>query len=241
MRNQNLVYKRLFDTDIESTNYEVATYSGVAKKTFIYLAMVFLGAFGGIALGTVNPTAYSGLIIASSLFTFIFSLIAMMSPRMSKTCGIVYCLFEGITVGFVSMVYNAVAGGAVVTALLSTVMVFMIIATLFVTNIVKVNSKFTRFLITFSISFVITQLLLILIMNISGQEYNITLCLGISAITILLASIYLLMDLDNIRIVVESGYPKEMEWYAAFGLAFTLVWLYVEILRLVAVIFADRN
>lgn len=241
MRNQNLVYKRLFDTDIESTNYEVATYGGVAKKTFIYLAMVFLGAFGGIALGTVNPTAYSGLIIASSLFTFIFSLIAMMSPKLSKTCGIVYCLFEGITVGFVSMVYSAVAGGAVVTALLSTAMVFMIIATLFVTNIVKVNSKFTRFLITFSISFVITQLLLYLIMSISGQEYNMTLCLGISAITILLASIYLLMDLDNIRIVVESGYPKEMEWYAAFGLAFTLVWLYVEILRLVAVIFADRN
>lgn len=241
MRNQNLVYKRLFDTDIESTNYEVATYGGVAKKTFIYLAMVFLGAFGGIALGTVNPTAYSGLIITSSLFTFIFSLIAMMSPKLSKTCGIVYCLFEGITVGFVSMVYSAVAGGAVVTALLSTVMVFMIIATLFVTNIVKVNSKFTRFLITFSISFVITQLLLYLIMSISGQEYNMTLCLGISAITILLASIYLLMDLDNIRIVVESGYPREMEWYAAFGLAFTLVWLYVEILRLVAVIFADRN
>lgn len=78
-------------------------------------------------------------------------------------------------------------------------------------------------------------------MAITGQEYNMTLCLGISAITILLASIYLLMDLDNIRLVVEGGYPKAMEWYAAFGLTFTLVWLYVEILRLVAVIFADRN
>lgn len=241
MRSQNLVYKRLFDSEIENTDYEVATYSGVAKKTFVYLAMVFLGAFGGIALGMVNPSAYTGLIVTSSLFTFIFSLIAMMSPRLSKTFGIIYCLFEGVTVGFVSMVYSAVAGGAVITALLSTVMVFAIIATLFVTNVVKVNSKFTRFLITFSISFIITQILLYLIMSISGQEYNTTLCLGVSAITILLASIYLLMDLDNIRLVVEGGYPKAMEWYAAFGLTFTLVWLYVEILRLVAVIFADRN
>lgn len=241
MRSQNLVYKRLFDSEIENTDYEVATYSGVAKKTFVYLAMVFIGAFGGIALGLVNASAYAGMIITSSLLTFIFSLLAMISPRMSKVCGIIYCLFEGVTVGFVSMVYSAVAGGAVITALLSTVMVFAIIATLFVTNIVKVNSRFTRFLITFSISFVITQIILYLIMAITGQEYNTTLCLGISAITILLASIYLLMDLDNIRLVVEGGYPKAMEWYAAFGLTFTLVWLYVEILRLVAVIFADRN
>lgn len=241
MRSQNLVYKRLFDSEIENTDYEVATYSGVAKKTFVYLAMVFIGAFGGISLGLVNANAYAGMIITSSLLTFIFSLLAMISPRMSKVCGIIYCLFEGVTVGFVSMVYSAVAGGAVITALLSTVMVFAIIATLFVTNVVKVNSRFTRFLITFSISFVITQILLFLIMSITGQEYNMTLCLGISAITILLASIYLLMDLDNIRLVVEGGYPKAMEWYAAFGLTFTLVWLYVEILRLVAVIFADRN
>lgn len=241
MRSQNLVYKRLFDSEIENTDYEVATYSGVAKKTFVYLAMVFIGAFGGIALGLVNSSAYAGMIITSSLLTFIFSLLAMISPRMSKVCGIIYCLFEGVTVGFVSMVYSAVAGGAVITALLSTVMVFAIIATLFVTNVVKVNSRFTRFLITFSISFVITQIILYLIMAITGQEYNMTLCLGISAITILLASIYLLMDLDNIRLVVEGGYPKAMEWYAAFGLTFTLVWLYVEILRLVAVIFADRN
>ena len=242
MRNQNLVYKKLFNTTFDETaSYEAASYSGIAKKTFLYLGMVVLGAFLGIALGMVNASAYLGLIITSSFLTFFFSIVAMTSPRLSKVFGILYCLFEGVSVGFVSMVYSAVAGGAVLVALLSTLSVFAIVTTLFVTNIVKVNSKFIRFLVTFSISFIVSMAIFMLIMAVSGQKYSISLCWGISAITVFLASLYLLMDLDNIRVVVEGGYPKEMEWYAAFGLAFTLVWLYIEILRIVAVIFADRN
>lgn len=242
MKNQNLVYKKLLNTTFdEATDYEVASYGGIAKKTFIYLATVVLGAVLGIALGFVNPSAYLGLIITSSVLTFFFSIIAMLFPKQSKVFGILYCLFEGVSVGFVSMAYSAIAGGAVLISLLSTLMVFAIITTLFVTNLVKVNSKFIRFLVVFSIGFIVSISLFMLVMSITGQEYSISLCLGISAITVFLASLYLLMDLDNIRIVVEGGYPKAMEWYAAFGLTYTLVWLYIEILRIVAVIFADRN
>ena len=67
------------------------------------------------------------------------------------------------------------------------------------------------------------------------------LTLGVSAVTVLLAALYLLMDLDTIRRIVEGGMPKEMEWYASFGLAFTLVWLYVEILRIVAIVFSNKD
>ena len=181
------------------------------------------------------------LLVISLIATSICAFIGMISPRASKIAGTLYCLAEGILVGYISVTYGAIAEGAVVTALLSTLAVFMIIATLFATNAVKTGSRFRRFLITFSISFIVAQLILYLIMSFSGQQYNILLCLGVSAITVFLASLYLLMDLDTVRLVVEGRYPKEYEWYASFGLAFTLVWLYIEILRIVTILFADRN
>ena len=238
---RNMVFDRIENQEFVNENYEVATYSGVTKKTLFYLMMVVLGAFGGFALGAVNEALYVGILAASGLLTFIFAMIAMLSPRSAKVAGSLYCLFEGCVVGFISMAYSTLLEGAVLTALLSTTMVFFVVATLFLSNIVKVNSKFMRFLLIFAISFIVTQLVLYLIMAISGQEYSITLCLGISAITVFLASLYLLFDLEHIRMTVEGGYPKEYEWYASFGLTFTLVWLYVEILRLIVIIFTDRN
>lgn len=238
---RNMVFDRMENQEFVNENYEVATYSGVTKKTLFYLLMVVLGAFGGFALGAVNEALYVGILAASGILTFVFAMIAMLSPKSAKVAGSLYCLFEGTAVGFVSIAFSTLLEGAVLTALLSTTMVFFIVATLFLSNIVKVNSKFIRFLLIFAISFVVTQLVLYLIMAISGQEYSITLCLGISAITVFLASLYLLFDLEHIRMTVEGGYPKEYEWYASFGLTFTLVWLYVEILRLIVIIFTDRN
>jgi len=241
MRSRNIVFNKIRNAEYVNENYEVATYAGVGRKTLFYLLMVLVGAVGGILVGLVNQSLYLSILIVSSMTTFIFALVGMMSPRASKIAGSLYCIAEGTLVGCVSMMYGAIAEGAVVTALLSTFAVFMIIAMLFTTNAVKTGSRFRRFLITFSISFIVAQLILYLIMSFSGQQYNVLLCLGVSAITVFLASLYLLMDLDTVRLVVEGRYPKEYEWYASFGLAFTLVWLYIEILRIVTILFADRN
>ena len=234
MRSRNIVFNKIRNADYVNENYEVATYAGVGRKTLFYLLMVLLGAVGGISIGLINQSLYLSILVVSSLTTFIFALVGIMSPRASKIAGTLYCIAEGTLVGCLSMIYGAIAEGAVVTALLSTLAVFMIIATLFATNAVKTGSRFRRFLITFSISFIVAQLILYLIMSFSGQQYNILLCLGVSAITVFLASLYLLMDLDTVRLVVEGRYPKEYEWYFGFSLMVTIVWLYVEILRLLA-------
>ena len=241
MRSRNIVFNKIRNAEFVNENYEVATYAGVGRKTLYYLLMVLVGAVGGLFVGLNNEGLYMSLLVISLIATSICAFIGMISPRSSKIAGTLYCLAEGILVGYISVTYGAIAEGAVVTALLSTLAVFMIIATLFATNAVKIGNRFRRFLITFSISFIVAQLILYLIMSFSGQQYNILLCLGVSAITVFLASLYLLMDLDTVRLVVEGRYPKEYEWYASFGLAFTLVWLYIEILRIVTILFADRN
>lgn len=241
LNQSNIVYNRILNSDIEATDYEVATYGGVAKKTLFYLLMVFLGAFGGILLAGINANAYAAILGIACMTTFIFSLISFFSPRACKVTGSIYCLLEGVIVGFVSLVYGAVANGAVMAALVSTLMVFTVVATLFVTNIVKVNSRFYKFLIIFAVGFILSQLALWLILTVTGQQYGFGLTLGVSAITVFLATLYLFFDLEHIRQIVEGGYPKSYEWYTSFGLVFTLVWLYVEILRIVAIVFNNRN
>ena len=78
-------------------------------------------------------------------------------------------------------------------------------------------------------------------MQMFGYEMNLGLNLLVSAISIFIASLYLFFDLENIRQVVQGQYPKQYEWYAAFGLSFTLIWLYVEILRIAIVILSKAN
>lgn len=240
-RSSNIVFKKILNNEADAANYEVATYSGIAKKSLFYLVLVLVGAFGGLFLGSVNASVYGVLLPVAAVGTFIFALISFFSPRLVKITGSIYCLLEGLLVGFISVIYGAVAEGAVMTALLSTVMVFTVVTTLFLTNIVKVNSGFMKFLFIFAIGLILSQIVLYLIMTFTGQTYSVGLCLGISVLTVFLATLYLLFDLEHIRQVVEGGHPKDLEWYASFGLVFTLVWLYIEILRIVTILFANRN
>ncbi|MFA5542678.1 MAG: Bax inhibitor-1/YccA family protein, partial [Bacilli bacterium] len=121
-----------------------------------------------------------------------------------------------------------------------------VVSTLYFSRIVKVNSKFMRFLLLFSIStiltyFVVFILNLIIPTVIAPLIANTGVSILISVVMILLASLYLMFDLEQIRQVVEGGQPKNMEWYVAFGLIYTIIWLYIQILRLVAIIMSrDR-
>ena len=241
MRSSNLVFRRLRNMDFDNANYEVATYKGVAKKTIIYMMVTILSAIGGIALGYIYPALYMTMIIASALTTFIFGLIALLAPRASKVCGVIYCMGEGILVGYISMLFSSVSNGIVPAALLSTFMVFGVVVCLFVTNIVKVTDRFRRFALTFGISAAISFLVLYLLLTLTGSEFSLSYTFLVCIISTFLASIYLLLDLDNIRRIVEGGAPKEYEWYTAFGLAYTLIWLYIEILRLCLIVFGRRN
>lgn len=241
MRSSNLVFRKLRNMDFDNVDYEVATYKGVAKKTIIYMMTTITAAVGGVVLGYMFPSLYLSLIISSALTTFIFGLISLLVPRASKICGIIYCIGEGVLVGFISMLYASVSKGIVPAALLSTFMVFGVVVVLFVTNIVKVTDRFRRFAITFGISFVISFLMLYLLMALTGSEFSAPIMLLVCLISTFLAALYLLLDLDNVRRIVEGGAPKEYEWYTAFGLAYTLIWLYIEILRLCAIIFGRRS
>jgi uncharacterized YccA/Bax inhibitor family protein len=241
-RSHNPVYRRaLNETESLDKTYEASTYAGVARKALFYIALVLVGAFGGLALMVANTELFVTMLIISLFTTTIFALFAFLIPSAAKVFGSLYCLAEGLLVGVVSLAFEAVAPGVVLAALLSTVVVLTLVVTLFLTGTVKVTSKFIRFLMIFALSILVTMLLLWIISLFIQIEFDFRIMAVVSGIMIFLCTLYLFFDLEMIRRVVEGGAPKFFEWYVAFGLVFTLVWLYMELLPLLARLMMRRD
>lgn len=241
-RSHNPVYRRaLNETESLDKTYEASTYAGVARKALFYIALVLVGAFGGLALMVANTELFVTMLLISLFTTTIFALFAFLIPSAAKVFGSLYCLAEGLLVGVVSLAFEAVAPGVVLAALLSTVVVLTLVVTLFLTGTVKVTSKFIRFLMIFALSILVTMLLLWIISLFIQIEFDFRIMAVVSGIMIFLCTLYLFFDLEMIRRVVEGGAPKFFEWYVAFGLVFTLVWLYMELLPLLARLMMRRD
>lgn len=238
-RSSNVVINKIFKTDF-STDYTSATYKGVAKKTFYFLFLTVLGAFLGLFSLNALPLIGTAMLVFSSFATFIFALVAFLSPKRTRIFGSLYCVFEGMLVGVISILYNSLSNGIIVSALLATFTVLFVVATLYLTNIVKAGSKFKRFLLTFSISCIISILMINLFTMFTGGVMASPINMLVSVVTTFIAVLYLFFDMEQIKMVVEGGYPEEAEWMASFGLAYTIIWLYIELLRLL-VIFASRR
>lgn len=241
----NPVFRKFRDTkdDLGVVETNTASYKGIAKKVLFFFLFVLVGA--GVSVGLLKSIfagstefedTYFIILLVAIIGAFIFSILAHSIPKATKVTGAIYCLFEGFLVGSVSYIFGSVTYGAVPIALIGTLSVFLVVSALYVTGLVKVTNKFLNFLIILSLSFLVSTLFMLIFVWIVGMEINIWLVILIGSISLLLSILYLFMDLKNIHMVVEGGFPKESEWYAAFGLTFTLIWIYIEILRLAFII-----
>lgn len=233
--NSNPAFKRIEKAEYD-VSYETATYKGIAAKTLYYLALVLGGGLGGLFLIANYPTIGIAVFIGSFIVSLVCGLIALLKPKATKVAGSLYCLFQGVFVGVISMTFAATTNGIVPAALLGVISVFLVVTTLYVTRIVKVTNKFMNFLFVFAISFLLTLVALFLFSIFGGFTFNLPIMALISGISVVLATLYLFMDLEQIRMVVEGEYPKEYEWHAAFALSYTLIWLYIELLRLIFIL-----
>ena len=116
-RSNNPVYKRALSQaeGAIDISYEASTYAGVARKVLFYIALVVIGAVGGIALMASNPDLFVNLLILSLATTGIFAFIGFLIPSAAKFFGSIYCLGEGLLVGVVSLVFDTAAPGVVLS------------------------------------------------------------------------------------------------------------------------------
>jgi len=207
--------------------------------------------------GTVNKTGLSLLILlVSAFYTFqnnntsfiwigiiigtILAFITIFKKEWAPYTVPFYAAFEGLALGGISAIYEGVYGGIVQQAVFLTFGIFMALLFAYKTQIIKPteNFKLGLFAATGGIFFFYLISLILSFFGVDIVILNATngsmMSIGFSVFVVIIASLNLVLDFDFIEHGAEIGAPKHMEWYGAFGLLVTLIWLYLEILKLLA-------
>lgn len=187
---------------------------------------------------------YSGkIMIVISLITFIVAMFTIFSPKNSQFSAVIYAAFEGLFLGSLSKFFNNFYPGIVLPAILLTIVAVFL--TVFIYGKRPSIADRTRKGVMIAITTIVVTSLIGVLLSYFGiilPIYNNGI-IGIvfSLVVVIVATISLMQDYDFILRGAQSGAPKYMEWYAAFGLILTIVWLYMKILQLLAKIFSNND
>ena len=161
----------------------------------------------------------------------------MFKPQAARILAPVYALAQGAVVGAISKVFNLQYPGIVLQAVGATIGVFVVMLVLYRTGILRVTDKFRRIIVGATLGLMVFYLFSF-VAGFFGANLiptgSSTMSIGFSVLVAGLAAMNLALDFDFIDKAEAAGAPKHMEWFAAFGIMVTLVWLYLEILRLLA-------
>ena len=213
------------------------TVSGTINKSFTMLLMLLSTAIVSWWLvgNGYNPMVFT---IGGGVIGLILVLVASFKPTTSPYTAPAYALFEGLFIGGLSAVFEAMYPGLVIQAVSATFITFLVCFGLYKYNIVKVTETFKSVVIGATMAiFAFYLISWIASMFIDFQPIhhgNSLMSIGISVFVIIIAALNLFLDFDMIEKGSQSKAPKYMEWFAAMGLMITLVWLYVEFLRLLS-------
>lgn len=211
------------------------TADDVVMKTAMTLGLALL-------TGTITAVAVLGQaispfppLIVGFLVGLVVSLILIFRPRPSAPLVLIYSAAEGVALGALTGVVEMFAPGVGLQALLGTALVFAVMLVVYRTGAVKVTPKLTKWIIA-AAGGAFLLMLVNLVLGLFGVNTGLrgtgTLGIVFSLVVIGIAAFMLLLDFDNADQMIRQGLPSKWAWYAAFGLMTTLVWLYVEILRL---------
>ncbi len=235
----------LFSTiDTSYAAQSTATYRGVTLKTITLLAITAL--FAVItAISLPQITNMGGLIsalIASSIIGFISVIVGRTSVRAAKYCGVIYSACQGLFLGTMTAILEVSFPGISLIAIFSTLIIFGVMLVLFATGVIRYGS----FLRKVCISMGIAALLLVLFISIvytliPGLANNFGALIAIEGFLLVYGAITLSMNFAEVQYLVESGFDEQHEWTAALGLMVSIIYIYVEVLRLAAIILANKD
>lgn len=213
------------------------TAQGSVSKTLFLLAIVILCGLYTWNMGAQGFTDRLYIITAgSAIFGFILAIFTSFNPKASMFTGILYAVCEGFFLGAVSCVFDSAYNGIVVQAVGATLTTALSMLILYKLNIFRATEKFKKIVLTATMGIGIYYLIAI-IAGFLGHAIiplGSLIGIGISAFVCGVAAFNLIIDFDFIERGSQNMLPDYYEWYGAFGLLVTLVWLYVELLRLFA-------
>ena len=217
----------------------VMTLQGTTAKSFLLVLLaVFSAAFTWREFMSGNVGILTPAILVGGIGGFIVALVTIFKPRVAPYTSPFYAVLEGLLLGAVSARYQSLYQGLPLQAVGLTFMVFLAMLTVYQTRIIKVTDKF-RFGVAAATGGIALFYLLSIVLSMFGVRIPMVheagiVGIGFSVIVVGVAALNLVLDFDFIERGVQAQAPRYMEWYGAFGLLVTLVWLYLEMLRLLS-------
>lgn len=220
------------------------TASGTYAITgLLFLIVVAAAAFGWsqVEIVTVDgrqealTPAWTWLVF---LLTLIVGLVGAFAYRAAPITSVLYALGEGSLLGIASRYYEMRFEGIVSQALVATLCIFVVVYLLYSLRVVKVTSRFATVVIAATggivLLYVAAWLLSVLGVDLRFLYAPTPLGIGISVLIVIVGALNLTLDFDFIEKAASAGAPRYMQWYAAYGLMLSLIWIYVYVLRLLA-------
>ncbi len=257
----NPVMRRLDSVD-ETSDSACASYGGITLKTIYFLLFSVVGVFvqlimqNALATGDTFKVNYEGFkvdifygeaiaLVVAVVLAIAFQIMAFFARKTTPITGALYSITQGYIISFLIFTilgaYDMEYLGAL--ALLITMLIVVIMAVLYSTGIIRVTQKFKLVLTVLFFTVVAVSLFTLIGYFIpftrgmvTDIRHNFGFSVGFGIIFIIIASLFLICDFDTIDHVVNDKLPKKYEWQAAFGLSFTVLWLYLKVLDLIITI-----
>ena len=207
----------------------------VTRTAILFAVLVAVGA----AAWTLNLGA--GAMMLGVFGGFALAMVNSFSKSVKPALAIAYAAFEGLALGTISHIYNSYYQGIVSQAVIVTICAFAGMLFAYKSGRIRVTPKFTKVLMTAMIGYLVLALVGFIGSFFGASIYSIGgFGLLIAAGGMVLASFFLILDFDQIQNGVNAGLPEAESWRAAFGLMVTIVWLYMEVLRLLSILRNDN-
>jgi uncharacterized YccA/Bax inhibitor family protein len=211
------------------------TMDDVVMKTGLLLGIILLtGAFAWAA--DVGP----GLVVGAAIAGLVLALVNIFKREVSPALVVAYAAFEGVFLGAVSHAYNDAYSGIVVQAALGTAAVFGTVLLLFTSGKLRATPRFAKMVVGAFLGLFVLLIINVLVdvFDGSGDGFGLrsggTAAILFSVAFIIAGSLTFVLDFDRARQLVDAGAAERESWRISFGLVVGLVWLYLEVLRLLS-------
>jgi uncharacterized YccA/Bax inhibitor family protein len=217
------------------------SFDDVVTKTAVVMAVLI--ATAAVAWNVIPPLGLTlPALIVSGLVGFVVVLVVSFRRVVSPPLVLAYAAIEGVFIGTISQIFEAIYPGIVAQAIVGTFFAAGVTLAAYKFFNIRVTPKFQKIVVISTIAFaamLLVNFIFSLVTGGPGLRGGLVgdvslLAYGISAIAIVLAVLNLVLDFDYIEQGVAMGAPASESWRGAFGLTVTMVWLYIEILRLLS-------
>ena len=239
--NPALNTKTFRNLPIATDTDQVMTIQGTVNKTGIMLLLLIISAswtWGKFFSWGGNAAAVYPWMIGGAIGGFVVAMATVFKKHWAGITAPIYAILEGLFLGGISAVFESMYPGIVMQAVTLTFGTMFTLLFAYKSGLIKVTENFRLGLVAATGGIFLVYMASFILgffgINMPFIHESGLLGIGFSLFVVVIAALNLVLDFDFIENGAEAGAPKFMEWYAAFGLMVTLIWLYVEILRLLA-------